>query len=55
MKTVVSKKIIQVKNNKIQFLEDFFAAEVKIKIIINNKDLHIKELLTGFLLTKNIK
>ena len=62
MEAIVSKKIIRVKNNKIHPLEDSLAAEVKIKIIVNNEELislsatplHIKELITGFLLTENI-
>jgi FdhD protein len=62
MGPVISRKIIKVKENIIQSLEDSIAIETKIKILVNDIEiislsatpLHIKELVVGYILTENI-
>lgn len=62
MRSVISQKILKVKNEKIETLEDLLAVETKIKIFINNKEIlsfsatpiQIRELIVGFLLTEDI-
>ncbi|MCD6490095.1 MAG: formate dehydrogenase accessory sulfurtransferase FdhD [Thermodesulfobacterium sp.] len=62
MKPVIYQKVLRVKNGEVIPLEDILATEAKIKIIINDKEiialsatpLHIKELVTGFVLTEGI-
>jgi len=62
MSPVISRKIIKVKENIIQSLEDSIAIETKIKILVNDIEiislsatpLHIKELVVGYILTENI-
>ncbi|PMP69091.1 MAG: formate dehydrogenase family accessory protein FdhD [Thermodesulfobacterium geofontis] len=62
MKSVIHQKIIRIKENRAQVLEDFLAVETKIKILINDEEiislfatpLYIKELVVGFILTENI-
>lgn len=62
MEPIISYKILKIKDEKVQSLEDLLAVESKIKIFINNKEvislsatpIQIKELIVGFLLTENI-
>ncbi len=62
MNPIFSQKILKVKNNYIQFLEDFIAVETRIKITINHKKviflyatpIQIKELVVGFLFNEDI-
>lgn len=62
MKSVISQKILKIKNEKIETLEDLLAVETKIKIFINNEEIlslsatpiQIRELIVGFLLTEDI-
>ena len=62
MDPVISQKIIRIKENNIQSLEDFIAVEAKIRILVNDTEiislsatpLHIKELVVGFVTTESI-
>ncbi len=62
MEPIIPYKILKIKDEKVQSLEDLLAVESKIKIFINNEEIislsatpiQIKELIVGFLLTENI-